>query len=65
MTRRESAIVGAYTGFLCGPFEAMHEYIEEIMDRPVFTHEMGDRAIMEEIKAKAKPDFVAMAEAVE
>jgi len=64
MTRRESAIVGAYTGVLAGPFEAMHEYVEEIMGRPVFTHEMGNEKIAEQIKEKAKPDFVAMAESM-
>lgn len=65
MTRRESAIVGAFTGVLCGPFEAMHEYIEEIMGRPVWTHEMGDKETMEKIRELAKPDFIAMAESVE
>lgn len=64
MNRRESAIVGAFTGVLCGPFDALHEYIEEIMERPVFTHELGDELISQEIKAKSKADFVAMAEAV-
>ncbi len=42
MTRRESAIIGAFTGVLCGPFDALHEYVEEVMGRPVFTHEMGN-----------------------
>ena len=65
MNRRESAIVGAFTGFLCGPFDAMHEYIEEIMGRPVFTHEMASKEISEKIKELAKPDFIALAESVE
>ena len=64
MTRRESAIVGAFTGILCGPFDALHEYIEEILERPVFTHEMGNKEIADEIKEKSKADFVAIAEAV-
>ena len=50
MNKRESAIVGAFTGILCGPFDAMHEYIEEIMGRPVFTHEMGNKDTMDKIK---------------
>lgn len=64
MTRRESAIIGAFTGVLCGPFDALHEYVEEIMGRPVFTHEMGDKSISDEIKEKSKPDFIALAESV-
>lgn len=64
MTIRESAIVGAYTGILCGPFEALHEYVEEILGRPVFTHEMGCESIADEIKEKSRGDFVAMAQPV-
>jgi hypothetical protein len=65
MTRRESAIVGAYTGFLVGPFDAMHEYIEEIMGRPVFTHELGDAEFVAKIKEATRADFRALAESVE
>ena len=64
MTRRESAIISAYTGFLAGPFDAMQEYVEEIMGRPVFTHEMGSKEIAAEIKEKSKADFVALANSV-
>lgn len=41
LNRRDAAIVGAYTGFLAGPFQDMHEFIEEVMERPVWTHEMA------------------------
>lgn len=64
MSPEESAIVGAYTGFLCGPFDVMHEYIEKIMGRPVFTHEMGSKEFMEKVSEAAKTDFVTMAESV-
>lgn len=64
ITKREAAIIGAYTGILMGEFSDMHEYIEEIMDRPVWTHEMGDKATVDIIKEKAKPDFIALAQSV-
>jgi hypothetical protein len=64
MTRRESAIISAFTGILCGPFDALHEYVEELMGRPVFTHEMGDGRIAQRIKELAKPDFIALANSV-
>ena len=57
MTRREAAIVSAYTGFMCGEFSELHKYIEEIMKRPVFPHEMANERTMKEIKSKAKADF--------
>ena len=41
MTRRESAIISAYTGFMITKdFSDVHAYIEEKMGRPVFTHEL-------------------------
>jgi len=40
MTMEERLIVSAYTGHLMCNFELVHEYIEKIMGRPVYTHEM-------------------------
>ena len=39
LTKEQAAIIGAYTGFLAGPFGDMHEYIEKIMGRPIWTHD--------------------------
>ena len=60
LTSEQAAIVGAFTGYLCGPFSDMHAYIERIMERPVWTHEMADKAVMEKIREAAKPDFLAL-----
>lgn len=57
MTKKEAAIVTAYTGVMLGEFDAFHEYVEEIMERPVFTHEFGDKKFMQELKEKSKEDF--------
>jgi hypothetical protein len=64
MTRRESAIISAFTGIHMGNFSAMHKYIEEIMERPVFTHEMTDKDTVNQIKEKARFDFMALCESV-
>lgn len=61
MTDREKAIVMAYTGIcmLAGDkFQIYHKYIEDIMGRPVWTHEIGSLA--DEIKEKSKADFIAL-----
>jgi len=58
MTRKEAAIVAAYTGVMIGEFSDMHEYIEGIMGRPVMTHEMGSQRIFDEIKRLSKDDFI-------
>lgn len=61
MTDREKAIVMAHTGIctLTGDkFQIFHKYVEDIIGRPVMTHELlflGD-----EIKEKSKADFIAL-----
>ena len=56
MTVREGAVISAYTGVLvCKDFSSVHEYIEEIIGRPVFTHEIPD--LFDEIKRKSKAEF--------
>ena len=63
MTDREKAIVMAYTGkcMLTGDkLQIFHKYVEDIMGRPVWTHEMGIGSIADEIKEKSKGDFIAL-----
>ena len=46
MTDREKAVVMAFTGvcMLEGErFGVYHKYIEDIIGRPVFTHELADK----------------------
>ena len=56
------AIVSAYTGIALGDFQETHKYIEKIMERPVFTHEMGSAEFMDQVREKAKSDFVKLHE---
>lgn len=58
MTKREAAIVSAYTGYLIGEFSDFHAYAEEVMGRPIFTHELP--GIAEELKEKSKKDFMSI-----
>ena len=65
MTDREKAIVMAYTGvcMLTGDkFSIFHKYIEDLMGRPVYSHEMADHGVVDEIKARAKKDFIRLCE---
>ena len=39
-------------------FDEMHEYIEEIIGRPVWTHELADKAVQDEIEEKSKEEFL-------
>lgn len=61
MTDKEKAIIMAYTGvtMLMGDkFSIFHKYVEDIMDKPVFTHELG--LLADEIKKKSEADFMAL-----
>lgn len=61
MTKHECAVVMAYTGtcMLTGKdFGIYHKYVEDILGRPVWTHEMGFLA--EEIKNRSKGDFLRL-----
>ncbi len=55
---RLMGVGSAATGHLMCGFSDLHGYIEEIMGRPVFTHEMGVKSIAAEIAEKAKQPFV-------
>ena len=48
--------MSAYTGVLIDDFNEMHRYIEEIIGRQVFTHELS--YISDEITKKSKNDFM-------
>lgn len=60
ITREQAAIIGAYTGVLCGPFSDMHKYVEKVMGRPIWTHEMASTETMAQIREAAKKDFIAL-----
>lgn len=65
MTDREKAIISAYTGIamLTGDkFSIFRKYVEDILGRSVWTHELADRTIWEEIREKSKADFLALCE---
>lgn len=56
-TKKEAAIISAYTGILIGDFTELHKYVEQLLGHPVFTHEMPDSKTLEEIHQKSKMDF--------
>lgn len=63
MTNREKAIIMAHTGIcmLEGEnFDTYHRYIQEIMGRPVYTHELAEKSVMDEIAEKSRTDFLSI-----
>ena len=58
MTLDEKIVVSAYTGFLMCDLNEVHKYIEKLLDRPVFTHELENALVWKEIREKSKLDFL-------
>ena len=59
-TRHQAAVIAAYTGVLCGPFDEFHRYVEKILGRPVWTHEFADDKVVAQIKEASKDDFMKL-----
>jgi hypothetical protein len=61
LTRRQAAIIGAFTGVSCGPFGDIHGYIDSFPQfKGIMTHNFASEKTWEEIKAAVKPDFLAL-----
>jgi hypothetical protein len=58
LTKREAAVISAYTGFMIGEFSEMHKYIEEKLQRPVLSHELRNKDVWDELKVICRDDFV-------
>lgn len=60
MTLKERIIVEVYTGYcMTSPEERdeVYKYMAEKMDRPVYTHELADKEIQEQLREKTLDDF--------
>lgn len=63
MTKQECAVVMAYTGIvmLTGDnLRIYYKYLNDIMGRPVYTHELAFKEIQEKIKEKSMDDFLKL-----
>ena len=63
MNKQEAILVSAFTGFLLTKdFSDVHKFCEDLLGRPIFTHEFAIRTIQEEIREKCRPLILAMVE---
>lgn len=65
ITRREAAIIGAYTGILMGDIADFQSYAEEVAERPVDHLDMADRVFIDNLKILSRPDFLRLITTVE
>lgn len=62
MNKRERLVVSAYTGVLMCGMSDLHEFVEQSMGRPVFTHEMGDSEFHAALKDAVREEFLSLCE---
>ena len=60
LTKEQAAIIGVYTGISCGPFSDIQEKADQLLGRPTWTHEFGNRDFVEKLKSLVKPEFIAI-----
>ena len=58
MTKEEKLIVSAYTGILMTDFDSFHEFIEQKLCRPVWSHELANELVVNQLKEAVKEDFL-------
>lgn len=63
MKHKEAVLVSAYTGVLLTKnFADVHKFCEELLGRPIYTHEFASEERQKEIQDKIKPLIVKMIE---
>lgn len=60
MNYQEKIIVSAYTGYLMCDFADVQKYIQEKINRPIWTHELAIKSVQDEIHEATKSDFLAL-----
>lgn len=61
MTKREAAIIMAYTGFVTlkgKDLKYFYKYASKLLGYSVHTHDFGIPYILDELKEKSKNDFI-------
>lgn len=60
LTKREAAIISAYTGYLIGNFSDMHAYAEEKFGEPIFSSAFANQKIADKLRKLSKQDFISI-----
>ena len=61
MTLEERVIVETYTGYCMRSGDernAVYKYMEKLLGRPVYTHELAQESVVKMLQEKSKDDFV-------
>lgn len=59
-TEQQAIVITGFTGKMACGFSKFHEDVEKRLGRPVFTHELAEKRVWEEIKEAYRADFIEM-----
>lgn len=62
ITKRDLAILTAYTGYMFGEFLDFHEYSEELLGHRIFTNEYKNIELTKKLHKSSKQDFLELHE---
>lgn len=63
MKKQEAILISAFTGFLLTKdFADVHKFCEDLLGRPIWTHEFASRTVQAEIREKCRPLILEMIE---
>jgi hypothetical protein len=63
MTLEERVIVETYTGYCMtsgDERDAVYKYMQKLLGRPVYTHELAQKSVMKKLHEKSKADFIEL-----
>lgn len=63
MTLEERVIVETYTGYCMTSGDernAVYKYMEKLLGRPVYTHELAQEFVVKMLQEKSKEDFIEL-----
>lgn len=59
-TYKQALVIMGYTGVSTIKFTEFHKDVQFRLGRAIYTHQFGDKSIVEEIKQAYREDFIAM-----
>lgn len=59
MTHKEAIAISAYTEYCFAPFDEVHQFIEEVLGRPVLMHELARDDIWDDVRKSMQKNLDA------
>ena len=63
MTLEERVIVETYTGYCMtsgDERDEVYKYMQKLLGRPVYTHELAQKSVVNKLQEKSKADFIEL-----